>query len=93
MKTKAIILRNELNGDHEPWLRACEDYKERIEYRVVNLTLSNWLEEVQREPFDILLAKPGGLTAPFKQLFDERIYILGVVLGYKIFPSPQEIFI
>ncbi len=92
-KIKAIILRNELEDDHILWIKACEDYHDQVEYRVVNLTSNNWLEEIQKEPFDILLAKPGGLTAHFKQLYDERIYILGIVLGYKIFPSPQEIFI
>lgn len=92
-KIKAIILRNELEDDHILWIKACEDYNDQIEYRVVNLTANRWLEEIQNEPFNILLAKPGGLTAHFKQLYDERIYLLGVVLGYKIFPSPQEIFI
>ncbi len=92
-KIKAIILRNELEDDHILWIKACEDYHDQVEYRVVNLTSNNWLEEIHKEPFDILLAKPGGLTAHFKQLYDERIYILGVALGYKIFPTPLEIFI
>ena len=90
MRIKAIILRNELKADHDLWIRACEFYQEQLEYRVVNLTSNNWFEEVHREPFDILLAKPGGLTAPFKHLYDERIYILGVVLGDKVFASPRE---
>lgn len=92
-KIKSIILRNELKDDHNLWIKACEDYKDQVEYRVVNLTANNWLEEIQKESFDVLLAKPSGLTAPFKQLYDERIYILGIVLGYKIIPSPLEIFI
>lgn len=92
-KIRTIILRNELEEDHNLWIKACEEYHDQVEYRVVNLTSNNWFEEIRKEPFDILLAKPGGLTAHFKQLYDERIYILGVVLGYKIFPSLQEIFI
>lgn len=93
MRLKAVILRNELENDHNPWVMACESYRDNVEYRVVNLTTGNWLSEIQKYPADILLAKPGGLTAKFKQLFDERIYILDNVLGYKIFPSPPEIFI
>ncbi len=93
MRIKAIILRNELEDDHILWIKACEDHKSQVEYKVVDLTSNNWLEEIQKEPFDILLAKPGGLTAPFKQLYDDRIYILSYVLGYKIYPSPLEIFI
>jgi len=92
-KIKVIILRNELEDDHNLWIKACDDFNDQLEYRVVNLTSNDWLEEIRKAPFDVLLAKPGGLTAPFKQLYDERIYILRVVLGYKIFPSPLEIFI
>ncbi|MCG2810718.1 MAG: hypothetical protein L6428_04565 [Candidatus Aminicenantes bacterium] len=93
IKIKAIILRNELVDDHAPWIKACDEFKESIEYSVVDLTADRWLEEIQQQEFDILLAKPGGLTAPFKQLYDERIYILGKVMGYSIFPSLDEIFI
>ena len=88
-----LILRNELEDDHIQWVKACDNHCDELEYRVVNLTTNSWLEEIQKESFDILLAKPGGLTAPFKQLYDERIYILAYILGYKIFPSPLEIFI
>jgi glutathione synthase/RimK-type ligase-like ATP-grasp enzyme len=93
MKLKAIIMRNELEDDHLLWVKACEEYRKNMVYRIVNLTTNKWLEEIQKVPFDILLAKPGGLTNTFKQLYDERIYILGKILGYKIFPSPEEIFI
>lgn len=93
MKIKAIILGNEFEDDHNLWIKACEQYKDQIEYRIVNLTLNTWLEEIHKAPFDILLAKPGGLTSSFKQLYDERIYVLGFVMNYKIFPSPMEIFI
>ena len=92
-KIKAIILRNELEDDHILWIKACEENKSKLKYRIVNLTLNDWLEEIQKQDFDILLTKPGGLTSPFKQLYDERIYILGKVLGYKIFPSLEEILI
>lgn len=92
-KIKLIILRNELEDDHIPWIKACENYQDQVEYRIVDLTSNYWLEKIQKEPFDILLAKPGGLTAHFKQLYDERIFILGIVMGYNIFPSPLEIFV
>jgi hypothetical protein len=92
-KINAIILRNELEDDHDLWIKACEEYRNEINYRIVNLTSKDWLEEIQELPCDILLAKPGGLTTLYKQLYDERIYILAYVLGYKIYPSPLEIFI
>lgn len=92
-KIKTIILSNEQKDDHSLWVKACEAYKEKIEYRVVNLTSNNWLEEIQKESFDVLLAKPGGLTAQFKQQYDERVYILSNVLGYEVYPTAKEIFI
>lgn len=92
-KVKVVILRNELKDDHNLWIKACEEYRDKLEYIVVDLICNNWLKEIRKTPCDILLAKPGGLTAPFKQLYDERVYILGNVLCYKIYPSPLEIFI
>ena len=92
-RIKAVILANELKDDHRLWIAACDRFKEDIEYRVVGLCSYDWLETIQKTGFDILLAKPGGLTVPFKQLYDERVFILGKVLGYLVFPSPEEIFI
>jgi glutathione synthase/RimK-type ligase-like ATP-grasp enzyme len=92
-KIKAIILSNEMEDDHLLWMKACEEYKDQFEYRVVDLTKNSWLEDIQTSSFDILLAKPGGFTSPFKQIYDERIYILNKVLGYSVFPSAEEIFV
>jgi hypothetical protein len=93
MKLKTIILRNELEDDHSLWIKACEENKLNVDYRIVNLTKHNWLDEIQKQPFDVLLAKPGGLNAYLKQLYDERIYILSKVLNYEVFPSSEEIFL
>jgi glutathione synthase/RimK-type ligase-like ATP-grasp enzyme len=92
-KIKAIVLANERENDHDLWVRACTDFKDKLEFRVVNLTSNSWLEDILIADFDILLAKPGGLIASYKQLYDERIYILEKELGYKVYPSSKEIFI
>jgi glutathione synthase/RimK-type ligase-like ATP-grasp enzyme len=92
-KLKTAILVNELDDDHMLWIKACEKFKDKVEYRIVELTNNNWLREIQSKPVDFLLAKPGGLSSQFKQLYDERIYILERVLGYLVFPSAEEIFI
>lgn len=93
MKIRFVILANERADDHFLWIQACEKFREQVSYRVADLTSDNWFEEIRSEPFDILLAKPGGVTSYFKQLYDERIYILGKTLQYRIYPSPDEIFI
>jgi glutathione synthase/RimK-type ligase-like ATP-grasp enzyme len=92
-KIKVVILRNEQATDHLLWIQACEAFKDQLEYSIVDITKNSWFESIQSRQFDILLAKPGGLTAPYKQLYDERIYILTTVLGYPVFPSADEIFI
>jgi hypothetical protein len=92
-KIKIIILRNELENDHTLWIKACLDFNDQLEFRVVDLSKNNWLSEIQKEKFDVLLAKPSSLTSHFKTLYDERIYILERCLGYYIFPSAEEIFI
>lgn len=92
-KIKIIILKNESPDDHLLWVKACDSFSEQLEYRIVDLTRDDWLEVIQSQPFDILLAKPYGLTAFFKQLYDERIYILAKVLKYPVFPKAEEIFI
>lgn len=93
MKLRAIILGNEHEDNHHNWVKACDRYNERVDYRVVNLTSDIWLDEIVKEPCDILLAKPGGLTSRFKQLYDERIFVLTDTLGFKVFPTALEIFL
>lgn len=93
MSIRVVILANERAEDHFLWIRACEKFSDKVSYRVVDLTKDTWYEEIHNEPFNLLLAKPSGVTSTFKQLYDERIYILGKVSGHLIFPSPEEIFI
>lgn len=85
-----VILANEIHDNHNIWIKACKDVP-GINYRVVDLLRNNWLEEIQKEPFDFLLAKPGAFFAHYKQLYDERVLILHKCLGYKVFPSVEEI--
>jgi len=87
-----VILTNETEGDEHLWELACKQ-NSQISYRIIDLTKNTWLTDLQSAPFDYLLAKPGGLTSPFKQLYDERVFILSEELNYKIFPTPKEIFI
>jgi glutathione synthase/RimK-type ligase-like ATP-grasp enzyme len=92
-RVKAIILRNEIENDHNLWVKACEEYSDKIGFRIVNLTKNDWYEKIIEHESDILLAKPGDLNSGFKQLYDERIYILEKVLGFKVYPSADEIFL
>jgi len=87
---KLVILKNEIDDSHKKWQLSCEKYNSEIEYKVVDLTLSNWMAEVQSFNPNFLLIKPSGLTSPFKIMYDERLSILVKVLKYKCFPSFDE---
>lgn len=93
MKKKIAILKSESKRDHIMWLKACADYSDRVDVSIIDLTLSNWLDKVQEQHYDIFLLRPPGQTSLFKQLYDERIYILNKVLNQPIYPSLEEIMI
>ncbi len=92
-KINAVILKNESNDDHIEWINSCERYSHLVNYRIVDLTSDEWIEKIRLHPVDILLTKPGGLTSTFKQLYDERAFILEKILKYQLFPKSEEIFI
>jgi glutathione synthase/RimK-type ligase-like ATP-grasp enzyme len=92
-KLKVVILQNELPDDHLLWVSACNSFSDEVEWRVVDLIKNNWLDKIQEQPFDVLLAKPSNLSNNFKQLYDERVYILSHVLKNEVFPTLEEIYI
>ncbi len=92
-KIKFAILSNENENDHKHWINACEKYSKNLLYETVDLTGHKWLDKITRFEPGMLLAKPGGITAPLKQLYDERLMILVNVLGFKCFPTLDEVLI
>jgi len=92
-KHKVVILTNERPNDDYLWKAACEKRKEELDYVSVDLTSSQWLEEISAVKYDYLLVKPSCQTNPFKQLFDERLGVLVNELGYKSFPTYNEVMI
>jgi glutathione synthase/RimK-type ligase-like ATP-grasp enzyme len=92
-KLRVAILNNENPLESQPWIRACEALSARVEFDSIDLISNTWLDQIRSGDYDLLLARPGGVTANYKQLYDERVYVLANVLNYNIFPSPIEIFI
>jgi glutathione synthase/RimK-type ligase-like ATP-grasp enzyme len=92
-KYKLVILRNENEMDYLPWTHALREFSDHADYTVVDLTRKDWLEEISHHRPDYLLAKPGGFTAAFRQLYDERSLILARELNYPLFPTLDEILI
>lgn len=90
-KIKLAILKNEDQFNHLKWIDACEDNNESIEYKVIDLTLGSWLEEINEYAPDILLLKPSGKTSLYRSLYQERLEILVTILKYKSLPSLEEV--
>jgi len=87
-----VILKNETN-DHDLWIKACEGNDQVSKYRVVDFASPDWLQQIREQETDIILTKPGAYNPAFKQLYDERVYILEKVLGYSVFPTFPEVLI
>lgn len=92
MKCEVAILKNESAFEHELWLRACEE-NTSVNATVIDITKSDWLKEIQKKKYDLLLLKPPGRNSLFKQLYDERMYVLNEVVDTPIYPSMDHVFI
>lgn len=93
MKKKIAIFRNESADDHLMWAEACRRRQEEIDFRILDLTSSDWYERFREERFDLVLLRPPGRTGQYKQLYDERSYILYNYSGVPVYPSLNEILI
>ncbi len=88
---KLAILKNEDPFDHLKWIDACNANKSDCEYRVIDLTMESWLEEIIDYAPNILLLKPSGKTSLYRNLYQERLEILVFSLKYKTFPTIEEV--
>lgn len=92
-KYKLAILKNETPDDHSDWVKACKIYSDKIKYDVIDLVKQDWLEKISLKQYDFFLTRPPGRIAYFKQLYDERVYIIAKVLNLPVYPSVDEQFI
>lgn len=92
-KYKVGILKNETEDDYLNWVQACEKFSNQIEYDIIDLMAEDWLENVTKKKYDYFLTKAPGRIAYYKQLYDERIYIINQVLHLPVYPSLNELLI
>ncbi len=85
------ILKNEDPYDHLNWVKACEDHKDAVQYRIIDLMKQSWMEDFRGSSFDCLLVRPGAKTSVFRNAYQERVEILATQLGYRVFPSLDEL--
>lgn len=87
-RMKIGIIRNEKPDTADDWVRACEN--SGVHYRVIDISSDSWLEQIQSEEFDFYVTHPSGSYERYKTLFDERLHIVAIDLGLKVFPSFNE---
>lgn len=85
----AGILKNELGESHVKWEKAC--LSQNIDYSIIDLTKADWFNMVNNEEISFFLLRPPGEIQKFKDLYDERVYIISEILHKTVFPSYREI--
>lgn len=90
-KIKFAILKNEDPFDHLKWVNACENFQKEIKFKVFDLTVETWLEDITKYSPNLLLLKPSGKTSLYRALYQERLEILVTSLNYKSYPSLDEV--
>jgi glutathione synthase/RimK-type ligase-like ATP-grasp enzyme len=90
VKLKLLILKNQNEEDHFFWIKACDEYRDRVSYQIVDITTNNWLKKITDANFDYILTRAPGNSSLFKQLYDERLYIISKVLQLPIYPTYDE---
>jgi len=88
---KVAILRDENESSTKKWELAC--VKEKIDYEVIDLLKHNWIDCINSSNADLFLLRPSGLTFKYKNLYDERLYVISEVMKKKTYPSYQEVII
>jgi len=88
---KVSILRNEDPSSSKKWEISCQ--KANLDYTVIDLTASDWYESIINSNSELFLLRPPGETFKFKQVYDERVFIISEVLKFFVFPTVKEILI
>lgn len=82
------ILRNERSDSGLDWIKACES--KGIRYQVIDLSSSDWLEQILGNNYDFFVLQPPGNYERYKTMYDERMHIICNELKLNTFPSYTE---
>jgi hypothetical protein len=71
--------------EHQHYIAACHDLK--INYIVVDIRKSNWIQELVSSECKVFLVWPTIYKPIHKQFWDERLSTMVLQMGLKVFPS------
>lgn len=93
MTYSLAILKGGSCDDHREWLNACDGSEYDIDYKVIDVFASDWLECVLAEDYDFYLARPPASVEFYKRIYDERLFVINRIMGKPIYPSYSELLI
>lgn len=76
---------------HKYYIRACEELK--IDFDVVDFIAPDWMDRISRINYDGFLCRPPSKFQERKTMFDERLFILNKLMGKRIYPTYEELFL
>lgn len=77
--------------DWQSYESACIDLN--IEYEIIDLLASNWIEIIKNSDCDGFLCRPPCDIQERKSIYDEKLYFITHYMNKKIYPSYDELFI
>jgi hypothetical protein len=76
---------------HWPVVAACRELG--VSYKLLDITGRDWLEVVERSGCDGFIARPSVQIDVWKQMYEERLYIISKVLHKTVFPTFEELWL
>ena len=74
---------------HKYYVDACIALE--VDYEVIDLFQTSWLETIRKSGIDLLLARPSVVTGKWKQVVDDKLSIIEQDVGIKVFPDLRSL--
>lgn len=78
-------------GLHWHYVAACRELG--VSYRLIDISGPDWLSCVQAGGCSRLIARPSVQRSQWKQMYDERLWVLKSIGRYRIFPEVESLWV
>ena len=76
---------------HKNYIAACRELG--ISYKVLDISGPDWINIIKKADCDAFLVWPSAGSTKWKDMYDDKLYIMERVIGLNIFPTWKEIFL
>lgn len=87
-KYKLCIIR-EFFHYHRHYIEACKELN--VSYKVIDISKHNWIEVLSQVDCDAFLVWPTAAFTPWRNMFDERLYVIEKLMNKFIYPTYSEL--